>query len=89
MLRAASDLDADATIGSLDGRSFPDEAAWGRSSPRPTYVRAWYSETSTYSGGMMWDADGRRSTTSHKVKAASKGVLWHQLYIPWRNTTMP
>ena len=67
MLRAASELDADATIVSLDGRSHTVSRAAFLTKLREVapalvpYVRAWYGGTSTYS---WWDAEGRRHEMS-------------------------
>ena len=71
MLRAAIDLDADATIVSLDGRSAYDtisRAAFLRKLREVApalvpFVRLWYGQESTY---YWWDASGaRRRPTEH------------------------
>ena len=90
MLRAASELDADATIVSLDGRSAYDavsRAAFLKKLREVApalvpYVRAWYGGTSTY---LWWDAEGR-ATRSRKVTAASREMRKRRLCTPWRNT---
>ena len=71
MLRAAIDLDADATIVSLDGRSAYDtisRAAFLRKLREVApalvpFVRLWYGQESTH---YWWDASGaRRRPTEH------------------------
>ena len=64
MLRAASELDADATIVSLDGRSAYDTVSRAAFLTKLRevapdllpFVREWYGGTSTY---LWWDSDGR------------------------------
>jgi len=65
MLRAATELDADATVVSLDGRCAYDTVSRAAFLSKlrevaPSlvpYVRAWYGGISTY---VWWDADGQR-----------------------------
>ena len=65
MLRAATELDADATVVSLDGRCAYDTVSRTAFLSKlrevaPSlvpYVRAWYGAVSTY---LWWDADGQR-----------------------------
>ncbi|CAE7415332.1 CPY1 [Symbiodinium sp. KB8] len=86
MLRAASELDADATIVSLDGRSDTVSRAAFLTKLREVapalvrYVRAWYGGTSTY---LWWDAEGRRPEMSQGDGCEQAPAL----YTPWRNTT--
>ena len=75
----ASELDADATIVSLDARSAYDRvsrAAFltklrGVAPALVPYVRAWCGGTSTY---LWWDA-GAGATRSRNVTAASRDML--------------
>ena len=85
MLRAASELDADATIVSLDGRSAYDtvsRAAFLKKLREVApalvpYVRAWYGGTSTY---LWWDAEGRRHEISQGDGCEQGDALAPALY---------
>ena len=82
MLRAAIDLDADATIVSLDGRSAYDTISRAAflcklrevAPALVPFVRLWYGQESTY---YWWDASASGGA-SVRAKAASKATPWPQ-----------